>query len=54
LGKIAFELSEDPEYYLDIKAKCCKNNKFDYLQIAELLELDFNDNLQANLNKKLK
>lgn len=54
LGKIAFELSGNQEYYLDIKSKCYIDNKFDYLKIAELLEDDFNNHLQEDRNGKFK
>lgn len=54
LSKIAFELTENPEYYLDIKAKCFVDEKFDYLKIANILEIDFNIFLSQNRNGKFK
>ncbi|MCT3899745.1 SIR2 family protein [Elizabethkingia anophelis] len=54
LSKIAFELYDNEEYYLDIKSKCYIDNKFNYLKIAELLEQDFNENLQENRDGKFK
>ncbi len=54
LSKIAFELSDNPEYYLDIKASCQSEGKFDYLKIAEVLETDFNNYLTKNRNGKFK
>lgn len=54
LGKIAMELSNNLEYYLDIKAKCYSNGKFDFLKIAEILETDFNKHLQEYRDGKFK
>jgi hypothetical protein len=54
LSKIALELTDNPEYYLDIKAKCYINEKFDYLKIADLLEQDFNKKLSEDRNGKFK
>lgn len=54
LSKIALELTDNPEYYLDIKAKCFVEGKFDYLKIADLLEQDFNSKLSEDRNGKFK
>ena len=54
LSKIALELTDNPEYYLDIKAKCFIEGKFDYLKIADLLEQDFNNKLSQDRNGKFK
>lgn len=54
LGKIAEELTGNPEYYLDIKAKCYINGKFDFLKIATILEEDFNKHLGEDRNGKFK
>ena len=54
LSKIAIDLTGNPEYYLDIKAKCFIEEKFDYLRIAGLLEQDFNEKLSADRNGKFK
>ena len=42
LGKIAFDLSGNDEFYLDIKAKHQKNGQFKYERIAQNLESEFN------------
>ena len=54
LSKIALDLTENSEYYLDIKAKCYKDEKFNYLKIAEILEEDFNLKTQEDRNGKFK
>lgn len=54
LSKIALELTDNSEYYLDIKAKCFIEGKFDYLKIAALLEIDFNQKLSEDRNGKFK
>jgi hypothetical protein len=54
LSKIAFELSENSEYYFDVKAQCHINGKFDYLKIATLIEDKFNLVLQEERNGKFK
>ena len=54
LSKIALELTDNPEYYLDIKAKCFIEGKFDFLKIAALLEQDFNNKLSEDRNGKFK
>lgn len=54
LSRIALELTGNPEYYLDIKAKCFIEGKFDYLKIAALLENDFNQKLSEDRNGKFK
>lgn len=54
LSKIAFELSENTEYYYDIKAQCHNEGKFDFLKIAKILESDFNKKLSEDRNGKFK
>jgi len=50
LSKTAFELTENSEYYFDVKAECHVNGKFDYLKIATIIEDRFNLVLQENRN----
>lgn len=54
LSKISFDLTENPEYYLDIKSSCELNGNFDYLKIATIIEEEFNSALQADRNGKFK
>jgi len=54
LSKIAFELTDNPEYYFDVKAACHVNDKFDYLKIAAIIEDKFNLVLQEDRNGKFK
>lgn len=54
LSKISFELTENSEYYFDVKAQCHKNGKFDYLKIANFIEDRFNEVLQEERNGKFK
>ena len=54
LSKIAFELTENSEYYFDVKAECHINGKFDYLKIATIIEDRFNIVLQEDRNGKFK
>ncbi|WP_026976427.1 SIR2 family protein [Flavobacterium tegetincola] len=54
LSKIAFELTENSEYYFDVKAQCHVNGKFDYLKIATIIEDKFNLVLQEERNGKFK
>ena len=54
LSKIAFELTENSEYYFDVKSLCHTNGKFDFLKIATIIEDRFNLNLQEDRNGKFK
>ncbi|CAI2767367.1 SIR2 family protein [Flavobacterium collinsii] len=54
LSKIAFELTENSEYYFDVKGQCYENDKFDYLKIATIIETKFNLALQDDRNGKFK
>ena len=42
LKKIAFDITRDEHYYLDIKSKYMKNFQCDYAKIATDIEADFN------------
>ncbi|WP_129019532.1 SIR2 family protein [Edaphocola flava] len=52
LKKIAFDFTQNEEYYLDIKSQCYIDGKFNYLKIAEILENAFNQHLQENRSGK--
>lgn len=52
LKHIAYELTENEEYYLDIKAKCSKESGYDYTLIASHIEKDFNEYLEKNRHGK--
>ena len=54
LKHISFELTENIEFYLDIKAKCQKDDKYDYTLVASMLEVEFNDRLAKDRNGKFK
>lgn len=54
LKHIAFELKGNNEFYLDIKAGCQDNGKYDYTQIATKLEQEFNQSLIRERNGKFK
>jgi len=54
LKKIAFDLSENEEFYLDLKSKCYKNDSYQYEKIATLLENEFNASLSKDRNGKFK
>lgn len=54
LSKIAFELTDNTEFYLDIKSQCHNNGSFDYLKIANIIEEEFNSSLQKDRNGKFK
>src|SRR5215217_3543045 len=54
LSKIAFELSENSEYYFDVKAQCHIKGRFDFLKIATIIEDKFNFVLQDDRNGKFK
>ncbi|WP_419803548.1 SIR2 family protein [Mucilaginibacter sp.] len=48
LSKIAFDLKDNSEYYLDIKAQCEEDGKYQFDKIATLLEEEFNKDLTAD------
>ncbi len=54
LSYISFELKDDEEFYLDLKAKCFKNGKYDFEEIAFLLEKEFNELLSKDRDGKFK
>ncbi|WP_304736985.1 SIR2 family protein [uncultured Desulfovibrio sp.] len=47
LKKIAFDITGDEHYYLDIKSKYMKNSQCDYAKIATDIESDFNKQTQS-------
>lgn len=54
LKKIAFDLTNNEEFYLDLKSKCYENNAYQYEKIATLLEKEFNTSLIKDRNGKFK
>jgi len=54
LKKISFELTDNEEFYLDLKSKCYENDTYQYEKIATLLEEEFNTLLSQNRNGKFK
>lgn len=54
LSKISFDLTSNPEYYLDIKSSCYESGKFNFLKIAEIIENKFNETLKDDRNGKFK
>ncbi|MEO1134400.1 MAG: hypothetical protein AAFX40_17065, partial [Cyanobacteria bacterium J06639_1] len=54
LKKIAFELRDTEEYYLDLKSKCAVAGDYDFSKIASLLEQDLNEGLISDRNGKFK
>lgn len=54
LSYISFELTNDEEFYLDLKAKCFKNGKYNFEEIANLLEKEFNQQLSKDRDGKFK
>ncbi len=52
LSKIAFDLTGNNEYYLDIKAGCEQDGKYKFELIASKLEVEFNKQLQGDRNGK--
>jgi hypothetical protein len=54
LRKIATELTGGPEYYLDLKASCGNNGKYNYAKVAGLLEAEFTKRLMADRNGAFK
>ncbi|MCK9372167.1 MAG: SIR2 family protein [Sulfuricurvum sp.] len=54
LSYIAQALRNNDEYYLDLKSKCYINGKYDFAQIALLLENDFNVELEKDRNGSFK
>lgn len=54
LRHVAYELSGNYEYYLDLKSGSEVDGKYDYTKIATDLEKRFNDDLQKDRNGKFK
>ena len=54
LSYISFELTNDEEFYLDLKAKCFKNGKYNFEEIANLLEKEFNLQLSKDRDGNFK
>lgn len=54
LSHIAYELTEDEEYFLDLKSKCKIGGKYELAKLATLLENDFNQRLEKERNGKFK
>ena len=54
LRHISTELKGNSEYYLDIKANCEVDGRYDFLKMAGLIEKDFNNTLLADRNGKFK
>lgn len=54
LEHIAIECTNDPETYLDIKAKSRVDGKYDYTLVAQKLEEIFNKSLEGDRNGKFK
>lgn len=52
LSKIAFDLTENEEYYLDLKSKCYEKGKCKFDKLASLLESDFNEILSKDRHGK--
>ncbi|WP_205961212.1 hypothetical protein [Psychromonas sp. SP041] len=52
LKQISFELKGNNEFYLDIKAECRDNDKYDYTKVAAKLEEVFNTNLGQDRHGK--
>jgi len=52
LKKISIDLKGNAEFYLDIKSKCDVDGKYNYPQIASLLEEEFNNSLLKDRNGK--
>ncbi|MBU5317651.1 SIR2 family protein [Clostridium bornimense] len=52
LSKIAYELKENEEFYLDLKARCQENGQYRLERVASLLEKEFNKSLIENRNGK--
>lgn len=54
LRHISTELKGNSEYYLDIKASCEVDGRYDFLKMASLIEKDFNMSLLADRHGKFK
>ena len=54
LKQIAIDLTGNEEFYLDLKASCTEGRVYNFEKLANLLEIEFNKNLQANRNGEFK
>lgn len=54
LRHISTEFKGSSEYYLDVKASCEVDGRYDFLKMASLIEKDFNNFLIADRNGKFK
>ncbi|WP_049940330.1 hypothetical protein [Aliivibrio salmonicida] len=54
LKYISFELKGNNEFYLDTKAECRDNGRYDYTKVATKIEQEFNAELGKNRNGKFK
>lgn len=54
LSKIAYDLTEDETYYLDLKFECKEGKRYKYNKIASKLEEKFNEEVKKNKSEKFK
>lgn len=54
LSKISFELTDNPEYYFDLKADSMENGEYSYDLLATKLEQEFNSRLANDRDGKFK
>jgi len=54
LSKVSYDLTGNPEFYLDIKSRCQINGKYKFDKIGSELEKHFNDSLSKDRNGKFK
>lgn len=50
LSRISKDLTNNTEFYLDLKSKCSDNESYNYAKIATLLEEEFNKRLESDRN----
>lgn len=54
LKKISYDLKDNHDYYLDLRAECTENGKYKYDKIASSIEKDFTELLKNDRNGKFK
>lgn len=54
LKQIAIDLTDNEEFYLDLKASCTEGRVYNFEKLANKLELEFNKKLKADRNGKFK
>jgi len=54
LKRIAFDLKENTEYYLDLKSRCEEDGVYNFEKLASLIEEEFNKTLESNRDGKFK